>query len=351
MGPLSPRDSLWERPPQRQHAAVDRQAFYFFRLNSFAGAILFSPLLRGMVMKFLRRQFLQLAASVAALPVVLRVTSALDYPLQPVRLIVPYAPGGTTDTIARQIGPWLSERFGQAFVIESRPGAGINVGTDAVAHSAPDGNTLLLFDPSAAINATLYDKLNFNFILDIAPIVCIFRTPLVIVVNPAVPAKTLPEFIAYAKASPGKINMASAGIGSSSQLAGELFKEMAGVEMTHIPYRGGGPAIVNLLGGQVDVFFSPVAIAVAHVRAGKLRALATTHSRRNRQQAEQGNQCGSCRAEHEVAVLRSWRQRGWRLGRRLCKTRFRRNRQVGQGDQSGAHQGGVRRPARASSRP
>jgi tripartite-type tricarboxylate transporter receptor subunit TctC len=304
-----------------------------------------------MVMKFLRRQFLQLAASVAALPVVLRVTSALDYPLQPVRLIVPYAPGGTTDTIARQIGPWLSERFGQAFVIESRPGAGINVGTDAVAHSAPDGNTLLLFDPSAAINATLYDKLNFNFILDIAPIVCIFRTPLVIVVNPAVPAKTLPEFIAYAKASPGKINMASAGIGSSSQLAGELFKEMAGVEMTHIPYRGGGPAIVNLLGGQVDVFFSPVAIAVAHVRAGKLRALATTHSRRNRQQAQQGNQCGSCRAEHEVAVLRSWRQRGWRLGRRLCKTRFRRNRQVGQGDQSGAHQGGVRRPARASSRP
>ena len=182
-------------------------------------------------MKLLRRQFLQLTAGVAAVPLMLRVTSALDYPLQAVRLIVPYAPGGTTDTIARQIGPWLAERFGQAFVIESRPGAGTNVGTDAVAHSAPDGNTLLLFDPSAAINATLYDKLNFNFIRDIAPIVCIFRTPLVIVVNPAVPAKTLPEFIAYAKASPGKINMASAGIGSSSQLAGELFKEMTGVEM------------------------------------------------------------------------------------------------------------------------
>ena len=232
-------------------------------------------------MKLLRRQLLHLVAGVAAFPVMSRLASALDYPSQPVRLIVPYAPGGTTDTVARQIGPWLSERLAQAFVIESRPGAGTNVGTDAVAHAAPDGNTLLLCDPSAAINATLYDKLNFNFIRDIAPIVCIFRTPLVIVVNPSIAAKTLPEFIAYAKANPGRINMASAGIGSSSQLAGELFKEMTGIDMTHIPYRGGGPAIVNLLGSQVDVFFSPMAIAVAHIRAGKLRALATTGATRS----------------------------------------------------------------------
>ena len=232
-------------------------------------------------MKLLRRQLLHLVAGVAAFPVMSRVASALDYPSQPVRLIVPYAPGGTTDIVARQIGPWLSERLAQAFVIESRPGAGTNVGTDAVAHAAPDGNTLLLFDPSAAINATLYDKLNFIFIRDIAPIVCIFRTPLVIVVNPSIAAKTLPEFIAHAKANPGRLNMASAGIGSSSQLAGELFKEMAGIDMTHIPYRGGGPAIVNLLGSQVDVFFSPMAIAVAHIRAGKLRALATTSATRS----------------------------------------------------------------------
>lgn len=232
-------------------------------------------------MKLLRREFFHLTAGAAALPIAFRVASALDYPSQPVRLIVPYAAGGTTDTIARLIGPWLSERLGQPFVIESRPGAGTNVGTDAVVRSSPDGYTLLLFDPSAAINATLYDKLNFNFIRDIAPIVCIFRTPLVIVVNPSVPAKTFPEFIAYAKANPGKINMASAGNGSTSQLAGELFKKMAGVEMTHIPYRGGGPAIVNLLGGQVDVFFSPVAIAVAHIQAGKLRALAVTSATRS----------------------------------------------------------------------
>jgi tripartite-type tricarboxylate transporter receptor subunit TctC len=234
-----------------------------------------------MAMKLPRRQFLHLAAGAAALPIMLRGASALDYPSQPVRLIVPYAPGGTTDTVARLIGPWLSERLGQPFIIESRPGAGTNVGTEAVVRSSPDGYSLLLFDPSAAINATLYDKLNFNFIRDIAPIVCIFRTPLVIVVNPSVPAKTIPEFIAYAKANPGKINMASAGNGSTSQLAGELFKKMAGIEMTHIPYRGGGPAIVNLLGGQVDVFFSPVAIAVGHIQAGKLRALAVTSATRS----------------------------------------------------------------------
>src|SRR5260221_1436481 len=234
-----------------------------------------------MTMNLPGRKFLHLTAGVAALPIMLRGTSALGYPSQPIRLIVPYAPGGTTDTVARLIGPSLSERVGQPFIIESRPGAGTNVGTEAVVRSPPDGYSLLLFDPSAAINATLYDKLSFNFIRDIAPIVCIFRTPLVIVVNPLVPAKTVSEFIAYTKANPGKINMASAGNGSTSQLAGELFKKMAGIEMTHIPYRGGGPAIVNLLGGQVDVFFSPVAIAVAHIQAGTLRALAVTSTTRS----------------------------------------------------------------------
>lgn len=232
-------------------------------------------------MQLLRRQFLRLAGGVVTLPFMSPLASALDYPSQPVRLIVPYAPGGTTDTVARLIGPGLSERLGQPFVVESRPGAGTNVGTEAVAHSSPDGYTLLLFDPAAAINATLYQKLNFNFIRDIAPIICIFRTSFVIVVHPSVPAQTLPEFIAYAKANPGKINMASAGNGTSSQLAGELFKEMAGVDVTHIPFRGGGPAITNLLGGQVNIFFSPMAIAIAHIQAGKLRALAVTSAARS----------------------------------------------------------------------
>src|SRR5215467_12014259 len=188
-------------------------------------------------MKLPRRRILHLAAGAAALPAISCTARAQAYPTRPVHLIVPYAPGGTTDITERLIGPWLSERLGQTFVIESRPGAATNVGTESVAHSFPDGYTLLLFDPSAAINATLFDKLNFNFVRDIAPIVLIMRTPFVIVVNPSVPAKTLPEFIAYAKVHPGRINMASEGTGSASQLAGELFKVMAGVEMTHIPRR------------------------------------------------------------------------------------------------------------------
>jgi tripartite-type tricarboxylate transporter receptor subunit TctC len=231
-------------------------------------------------MKVPRRHFLRLAAGAAVLPAVSRIAQAQTYPARPVHLIVPYAPGGTTDITARLVGPWLSERFGQTFVIESRPGAATNIGTESVAHSSPDGYTLLLFDPSAAINATLFDQLNFNFVRDIAPIVLIMRTPFVVAVNPSVPAKTLPEFIAYAKAHPGKINMASGGTGSASQLAGELFKVMAGVEMTHIPYRGGGPAVTNLLGGQVDVFFAPVSTAMQYIKADKLRALAVTGTTR-----------------------------------------------------------------------
>ena len=201
-------------------------------------------------MQLLRRQFLILAGGVAALPFMSPFAFALDYPSQPVRLIVPYAPGGTTDAVARLIGPGLSERLAQPFVVESRPGAGTNVGTEAVVHSSPDGYTLLLFDPAAAINATLYRKLNFNFIQDIAPIICIFRTPFVIVVHPSVPAQTLPEFIAYAKSNPGKINMASAGNGTSSQLAGELFKEMAGVDMTHIPFAAADLPLPTSLAGR-----------------------------------------------------------------------------------------------------
>ena len=234
-------------------------------------------------MKPSRRQFLHLSAAAAALPASSQIANAEDYPSRPVRLIVPYAPGGTTDITARLVGPWLSEHLGQAFVVESRPGAATNIGTESVAHSSPDGYTLLLFDPSAAINATLFDKLNFNFVRDITPIVLILRTPFVVVVNPSVPANTLSEFIAYAKAHPGKLNMASGGTGSASQLAGELFKVMAGVDMTHIPYRGGGPAVTNLLGGQVDVFFAPVSTAIQYIKADKLRALAVTGTTRFRE--------------------------------------------------------------------
>ena len=231
-------------------------------------------------MKSPRRQFLHLVTGAAALSVFWRVATAETYPSRPVHLIVPYAPGGATDITARLVGPWLSERLSQTFIIESRPGAATNIGTESVAHSAPDGYTLLLFDPVAAINATLFDKLNFNFVRDIAPIVLIMRTPFVIVVNPSVPAKTLPEFIAYAKAHPGKINMASGGTGGASHLAGELFNVMAGVEMTHIPYRGGGPAATNLLGGQVDVFFAPVSTVMQYIKADKLRALAVSSTTR-----------------------------------------------------------------------
>ena len=233
-----------------------------------------------LIMKLPRRQFFHLSVAAAVLPASLRIANAEAYPSRPVHLIVPFTPGGATNVTRRLVVPWLSARLGQTFVIESRPGAATNIGTESVAHSSPDGYTLLLFDPSAAINATLFDKLNFDFVRDIAPIVLIMRTPFVIVVNPSVPAKTLPEFIAYAKAHPGKINMASGGTGTASHLAGELFNVMAGVEMTHIPYRGGAPAIADLLGGQVDVFFAPVSAAIQYIKADKLRGLAVTGTTR-----------------------------------------------------------------------
>jgi tripartite-type tricarboxylate transporter receptor subunit TctC len=232
-------------------------------------------------MKLPRRQFLHLAVGAAALAVSPRIALAQAYPTRPVRFIVGLAAGGGADILARLMGQWLSERLGQQFVIENRPGAGTNVATEAVVRAPADGYTLLMVLPPNAVNATLYQKLNFNFIRDIAPVAGLIRTPLAMEVNPSFPAKTVPEFIAYAKAFPNKISMASAGIGTSGHVAGELFKMMAHVDMVHVPYRGGAPAIIDLLGGQVQVLFDPVSSSIEYIRAGKLRALAVTTASRS----------------------------------------------------------------------
>jgi tripartite-type tricarboxylate transporter receptor subunit TctC len=232
-------------------------------------------------MKLPRRNFLQLAAGAAALPAVSRFARAQAYPSRPVRLIVGFAPGGATDIMARLIGQWLSERLGQQFIVENRPGAASNVATEAVVNAPPDGYTLLVATSVNAINATLYEKLNFNLIRDVAPVASIHREPFVMEVNPSVPVKTVPEFIAHAKANPGKINMASAGIGSGNHVAGELFKMMTGVNLVHVPYRGAGPALVDLLGGQVQVMFATMSSSIEYVRGGKLRALAVTTATRS----------------------------------------------------------------------
>jgi tripartite-type tricarboxylate transporter receptor subunit TctC len=227
-------------------------------------------------MKLQRRLFLQLATAAAALPT-RRVARAQSYPQRPVRLIVPFASGGASEILARLIGQWLTERLGQPFVIEMRPGAAGNLGSETVATSLPDGYTLLMVNAApSAINTTLYEKLSFNFMRDMAPVGGVQRTPLVLLVNPEFPVKTVPELIAYAKANPGKINMASAGNGSPPHVAGELFKIMAGVDIVHVPYRGGGPALVDLLGGQVQIFFGVLASSIEYIKAGKLRALAVT---------------------------------------------------------------------------
>jgi tripartite-type tricarboxylate transporter receptor subunit TctC len=231
--------------------------------------------------KLPRRHFLHLAAGAAALPAVARIARAQAYPARPVRLIVPLAPGGTSDIVARLMGQWLSERLGQQFVIDNRPGGGSNIGTEAVVRAPADGYTLLLAVAGNAVNATLYDKLNFNFIRDIAPVAGIIRSPYVLVVNPSVPAKSAPEFIAYAKASPRKLNMASPGTGTGAHIAGELFKMMAGVDMVHVPYRGAGPAITDLLSGQVQVYFVTTGASIEYIRAGRLRALAVTTATRS----------------------------------------------------------------------
>ena len=232
-------------------------------------------------MKLPRRKFLHLAAGAAALPAASRIATAQTYPSRPVRIVVGFPPGGPTDIAARLIGQSLSERLGQQFVIENRPGAGSNIGTEAVVRAPPDGHTLLLAASANAINATLYDKLNFNFIRDIAPVAAINREPLVMLVNPSFPAKTVPEFIAYTRANPGKINMASGGNGTPAHVAGELFKMMTGVDIVHVPYRGAGLALTDLLGGQVQAMFPGMSSSIEHVRAGKLRALAVTTASRS----------------------------------------------------------------------
>src|SRR5262245_19748335 len=231
-------------------------------------------------MKLPRRRFLHLAAGAAALPALSRIVKAQAYPTRPVRIIAATAPGGSPDILARLMGQWLLERLGQQFITENRPGGGNNIGTEAVVRAPPDGHTLLLVDSSAAINATLYGKLNFNFIRDIALVTGITRFSYVMVVHPSVPTNTVPEFIAYAKANPGKINMGSPGIGVGPHVAGELFKMMAGVDMVHVPYRGGAAVLTDLIGGQVQVLFATTALSFQHIKAGKLRPLAVTTATR-----------------------------------------------------------------------
>jgi tripartite-type tricarboxylate transporter receptor subunit TctC len=234
-------------------------------------------------MKFARRRFLQLAAGAAVVPVLSEFGHAQSYPAHPVRVIVGYTPGGSADLTARLMGQWLSERLGQSFVIENRPGGGTNIATEAALRSPPDGYTLLLAAPANAINATLYDKekLNFNFLRDAEPVAGIIRFPNVVVVNPSVPVKSIPELIAYAKANPGKLNMASSGNGSTIHMSGELFKMLTGINMVHVPYRGGAPALTDLIAGQVQVMFDNIPTCAEHVKSGKLRGLAVTSTTRS----------------------------------------------------------------------
>jgi tripartite-type tricarboxylate transporter receptor subunit TctC len=231
-------------------------------------------------MKSQRRKFLHLAAGATALSAVSRVARAQAYPTRPARIIVPYPAGGFADISARLVGQWLSEQLGQQFVIENRPGAGGNIGTEVAVRAPPDGYTLLLINTGNASNATLYPKLNFVFIRDISPVAGIVRAPHVMEVNPSFPAKTVPEFITYAKANPGKVNMASGGIGAPTHLSGELFKLMTGVNLVHVPYRGGAPALADLLGGQVQVMFDQILTSIGYIKSGQLRPLAVTSAAR-----------------------------------------------------------------------
>lgn len=232
-------------------------------------------------MKLPRRQFLRLAATAVVLPAVSQIAKAQSYPTRPVRFIVGFPAGGPNDILARVVGQALSERLGQPFVIENRGGASGNIATEAVVRAAADGYTLLLVGPANAINASLYEKLNFNFMHDIAPVAAIAREPLVMVVHPSLPAKTVPEFIAYAKAYPGKITMASTGKGSSPHVTGELFRMMSGVDLLVVHYAGGGPALKEMISGRVQVMFEPISAAIEPIRAGKLRALAVTTAMRS----------------------------------------------------------------------
>ena len=323
-----------------------------------------------------RRHFLHLAAGAAALPAVSSFAWAQTYPSRPVRIVVGFAPGGANDILARLIGQWLSERLGQPFVIENRPGAASNIATEAVVRAPADGYTLLLVGAPQVINATLYDKLNYDFLRDIAPVASISREANVMVVNPSVPAKTVPEFIAYAKANPGKINMAAAGTGAGSHMAGELFKMMTGVNMQHVPYRGVAPALTDLIGGQAQVMFPSLVSSLEYIRAGKLRVLAVTTATRSQalpnvptvgefvpgyeasfvyglgapkntptevvEKLNQGDQYRPRRPQDKGSVRRSGRYRASRLARRIRQAHRGGDREVGQGGQVRGHQAAVR---------
>src|SRR5262245_34873629 len=316
-------------------------------------------------MKLPRRTFLHLAAGAAALPATSRIAWAQAYPSRPVRIVLPFAPGGVNDITARLIGQLLTERLGQQFLIENRTGGGGNIGIEAVVRSPADGYTLLVVGTTAAINATLFEKLNYNFIRDIAPVASIIRVPHVMQVNPSLPVATVPEFIAYAKANPGKISMGSGGNGSPAHVTGELFKMMTGVNLTHVPYRGAGPAITDLLGGQIQVTFTDMAASIEYITAGKLRALAVTtatrsealpdiptvgdfvsgfeasqwvglcapknHAAGDHRKAQYGDQYGARRSQVEGTVRRLRRHGAARLARRLRQTHRRRHREMGQG--------------------
>jgi tripartite-type tricarboxylate transporter receptor subunit TctC len=232
------------------------------------------------IMNPTRRRFLHLATGVAAIPAVSPIAWALDYPSRSTVFIVPFAPGGLSDIVARQVGRWLSERLGQPFIIENRPGAGNNIGLETVVKAPPDGYTLAIVGSTVAISMSLYEKLNYDFVRDFTPVASIARGPFVMIVNPSFPAKTVSEFIAYAKARPGKVNMASNGTGTTSHVAGELFKMMAGVDMVHVPYSGAGRVLTDVLGGQVQVTFDSMASSIDNIRAGRLRALAVTTATR-----------------------------------------------------------------------
>ncbi len=232
-------------------------------------------------MKLSRRSLLHLSAGAVALPALSRPAWAQTYPARPIRLIIGYTPGGSADITARLTGQWLSERLGQSVIVESRPGGGTNIATEAVVRAPPDGYTLLLVAPANAINATLYDKLSFDFLRDIVPVAGIIRFPNVVDVNPSLPVKSIPELIAYAKTNPGKLNMASSGNGSTIHMSGELFKMMAGINMVHVPYRGGAPALTDLIAGQVHVMFDNIPTSAEHVRSGRLRGLAVTGTARS----------------------------------------------------------------------
>jgi tripartite-type tricarboxylate transporter receptor subunit TctC len=227
-----------------------------------------------------RRQFLHLAAGAAALPAASRIARAQTYPTRPVRIMVGFPPGGGADIVARLMAQWLSERLGQQFIVENRPGAAGNIAVEGLVRAPPDGYTLAIINTNNSINAALYDKLSFNLIRDIIPVAGLTSDPMLVVISPSVAARTVPEFIAYAKANPGKINMASGGNGSVQHVAGELFRMMAGVDFTHVPYRGAGPALTDLIGGQVHVMFDVTTSSIEHIRSGQLRALAVTTATR-----------------------------------------------------------------------